>query len=99
MSRRLRFVPSGYLVEVTCRTVQGNHLLHPSPALTETTIGVLARAARLYPVAVHGFVFLANHLHLLLTVESAQRLASFMNYLNSTLAREASLLAGWCDRF
>ncbi|MBP7756707.1 MAG: transposase [Thermoanaerobaculia bacterium] len=99
MSRRLRFVPSGYLVEVTCRTVQGNHLLHPSPALTETTIGVLARAARLYPVAVHGFAFLANHLHLLLTVENAQRLASFMNYLNSNLAREASLLAGWCDRF
>jgi REP element-mobilizing transposase RayT len=99
MSRRLRFVPPGSLVEVTCRTVQGRLLLRPSPLLTELTLGVLARAARLYPVQVHGYVFLSNHFHLLLTVESAQRLATFMNYLNSNLAREAGRLIRWREKF
>lgn len=99
MPRRIRFVPPGSLVEVTCRTVQGRLLLRPSPILTELTLGVLARAARLYPVQVHAYVFLSNHFHLLLTVESAQRLAAFMNYLNSNLAREAGRLIRWREKF
>jgi len=99
MARRLRFVPQGSLVEVTCRTVQGRLLLRPSPILTELTLGVLARAARLYPVEIHGYAFLSNHFHLLLTVENAQRLAAFMNYLNSNLAREAGRLIRWREKF
>ena len=39
----------------------------------------------------HAFAFLSNHFHLLLTVSDSQRLASFMNYLNSNLAREAGI--------
>jgi Transposase IS200 like len=99
MPRRLRFVPPGSLVEITCRTVQGRWLLRPSPILTDVTLGVLARAARLYPVEVHAFAFLSNHYHLLLTVPSAQRLAQFMNYLNSNLAREAGRLIRWREKF
>ena len=99
MPRRLRYIPPGSLVEVTCRTLQGRLLLRPSPLLTELTLGVLARAARLYPVDLHGFVFLSNHFHLLLTVACAQRLAAFMNYLNSNLAREAGRLIRWRERF
>jgi hypothetical protein len=39
MSRRLRFVPEGgALVEVTCRTVQGRHLLRPSPQLNKIVL-------------------------------------------------------------
>jgi len=87
------------LVEVTCRTVQGRLLLRPSPTLQDLTLGVLARAARLYPVEVHAFAFLSNHFHLLVSVENAQRLASFMNYLNSNLAREAGRLVGWREKF
>ena len=87
MARRLRFIPPGSLVEVTCRTVQGRLLLRPSPLLRDLTLGVLARAARFYPVEIHAFAFLSNHYHLLLTASSAQRLAGFMNCLNSNLAR------------
>lgn len=86
-------------MEVTCRTIQGRLLLRPSPILTELTLGVLARAARLYPVEIHGYAFLSNHFHLMLTVESAQRLAAFMNYLNSNLAREAGRLIRWQEKF
>lgn len=99
MSRRLRFIPPSSLVEVTCRTVQGRLLLRPSPILRDLTLGVLARAARLYPVEVHAFAFLSNHFHLLVTVASAQRLACFMNYLNSNLAREAGRLIRWREKF
>ncbi len=63
------------------------------------TLGVLARAARRYPVKVHAFVFLSNHYHLLLTVADAQRLAAFMNYVNSNLAREAGRLVHWREKF
>jgi REP element-mobilizing transposase RayT len=99
MARRLRFIPPGSLVEVTCRALQGRLLLRPSPILRELTIGVLARAARLYPVEIHAYAFLSNHFHLLLTVADAQRLAAFMNYLNSNLAREAGRLIRWREKF
>ncbi len=100
MPRRLRFVPpGGALVEITCRTVQGRLLLRPSPLLGELTLGVLARAARLYAIEVHAFAFLSNHYHLLLTVADAQRLAAFMNYFNSNLAREAGRLVRWREKF
>lgn len=99
MGRRIRFVPPDSLVEVTCRTVQGRLLLRPSPILRDLTLGILARAARLYPVRVHAFAFLSNHFHLLLTVPDAQRLAAFMGYLNSNLAREAGRLIRWREKF
>jgi hypothetical protein len=67
--------------------------------LRDLTLGVLARATRLYPVEIHAFAFLSNHFHLLVTVPDAQRLARFMNYLNSNLAREAGRLIRWREKF
>lgn len=100
MPRRLRFIPEcGALVEVTCRTVQGRFLLKPTSELRYLAIGVLARAQRFYSVELHAVVFLSNHYHLLLTVENAQQLARFMNYVNSNLAREAGRLHGWREKF
>jgi REP element-mobilizing transposase RayT len=97
--RRLRYVPPDSLVEVTCRTLQGSLFLRPSELVNELVLGVLARAVRLYPVELHGFAFLSNHFHLLVTVASAQRLAAFMQYLNSNLAREIGRVVGWRERF
>jgi REP element-mobilizing transposase RayT len=97
--RRLRYVPPDALVEVTCRTMQGCLLLRPSELVNEILLGVLARAVRLHPVELHAFAFLSNHFHLLLTVASAQRLAAFMQYLNSNIAREIGRSVGWLERF
>jgi REP element-mobilizing transposase RayT len=98
MSRRLRFIPEGgSLVEVTCRTVQGRHLLTPSPRLNEIIVGVLGRAQRLYDVRICAFVFVSSHYHLLLDVDNARQLANFMRYLNSNLAREVGRLVDWSD--
>jgi len=99
VGRRIRFHPPDSLVEVTCRTVQGRFLLQPTPLIADLCRGVLARAVRLYPVQVHAFVFLGNHYHLLLTVQSAARLAAFMNYLNSNLAREVGRAVRWREKF
>jgi len=100
MARRIRFIPEcGALIEVTCRTVQGRFLLKPTKELRSIVIGVLGRAQKLYPVELHAFVFLSNHYHLLLSVESALQLARFMNYVNSNLAREAGRLFGWKEKF
>jgi len=99
MSRRLRFLPPHSLVEVTSRTLQGRLLLQPTQRIAELCRGVLARAVRLYPVEVHAFAFLGNHYHLLLSAPDSQRLAAFMNYLNSNLAREVGRAVGWRERF
>lgn len=95
MGRRLRFVPEGHLVEITCRTVQGRFLLKPSAGFEEIFVGILARAAERYPVNVHAYVCMSNHYHLLVTPKSAQALAAFMRYVNSNLSREAARLHGW----
>ena len=99
MPRRVRFIPEdGALVEVSCRTIQSRYLLRPSPALNEIILGVLGRAQRLYPVQICGFVFLSNHYHLTLRVPDAERLADFMEYVQSNLAREVCRLHGWKDK-
>jgi REP element-mobilizing transposase RayT len=98
MSRRLRFIPEGgSLVEVTCRTVQGRHLLTPSPRANEILVGVLERAQRLYDVRICAFVFVSSHYHLLLDIDNARQMANFMRYLNSNRAREVDRLVDWSD--
>ena len=93
MSRLLRFVPEGgSLVEVTVRTFQSRFLLRPSSALNEVVGGVLGRAQAQFPVRCHAAVFLSNHFHLLLSVDDAEQLANFMEYVNSNLAREINRL-------
>ena len=99
MSRRLRYIPEGgALVEVTCRTIHSRFLLRPSPALNEIIVGVLGRAQKKYPIRCCGFSFVSTHFHLLLDVDNARQLSSFMRYLNSNLARELGRLVDWRDK-
>ena len=99
MSRRIRFVPERSLVEITCRTMQGRFLLRPSRRLKRRIIGVLSRAQELYEVEIHAFTYLSNHCHLLITVDDAEQMARFMNYVQSNVAREAGRLAQWREKF
>ncbi len=86
------------MVEVTCRTLQGRLLLRPSPELNDIAAGILGRAQRLYPVDLVAFVPVSNHYHLIVWVEDARRLASFVGYFNSNLAREIGRLTGWTGK-
>src|SRR5262249_16723897 len=95
MARKLRFIPrTRTLIAVTCSTVQGRFLLRPGP-LNDIPVGTLGRGQRLYEIDIVAVSVLSNHLHLLLTVDSAQEAADFMRYTQSKLAREVNRLTGW----
>jgi putative transposase len=99
MGRKLRYIPDGgALVEVTCRTLHGRLLLRPSPELNDIAAGILGRAQRLYPVDIVAFVPVSNHYHMIAWVEDAKRLAQFVGYFNSNLAREVGRLTGWTGK-
>ena len=99
MSRPIRFIPqNGSLVEVTVRTFQSRFLLRPSLVLNQVIGGVLGRAQRRLGVLCHGVVFASNHFHLLLTVDDANQLSRFMEYVDSNLAREVARLLDWPNR-
>jgi REP element-mobilizing transposase RayT len=96
MPRRVRFVPDrGSLVEVTVRTIQSRFLLRPSPSLNQVVGGVLGRAQDQHQVRCHAAVFMSGHFHLLLSVDDANQLARFMEYVDSNLAREIKRLHDW----
>jgi REP element-mobilizing transposase RayT len=99
MSRPLRFIPPGALVEVTTRTVHGRLLLRPSPELNDIVLGIVGRAQSLFPVRIHAMVVLSNHWHGLLSVDHAAQLAGFMAFVNGNLAREIGRLHDWRHRF
>lgn len=99
MARKLRHTPEGgALFEVTCRTIQSRFLLRPGPLLNEIILGALARAQQRYRIELSAFVFLSNHLHLLIWTPDSLELARFMGYFLSKLAREVTRLTGWRDK-
>ncbi|HEV8632554.1 MAG TPA: transposase, partial [Thermoanaerobaculia bacterium] len=98
MARPLRFLPPGSLVEVTMRTVHGRLLLRPSSQLNDLVLGVIGRAQRKYAMRIHALAVLGNH-HALLSPDSPQQLAAFMDYLASNIAREIGKLYDWREKF
>lgn len=77
------------------RKCRRRFLLKPGPGWTETFFGILARAQQLYPVSIHAFVCLSNHLHLLVSPDNAQQLAAFMGHVLTNLSKEAGCRHGW----
>jgi hypothetical protein len=98
MARPLRFIPNDSLVEITTRTLHGRLLLKPSPTLTDLLLGVIGRAQATYSMAIHAFVVVSSHAHFLLSPTSAQQLASFMQFVNANMAKEAARLHDWPER-
>ena len=95
MARIPRWIPDDSLVEISCRCIQGRYLLRPSKELNLLILGVLGRALSLFPVELHGAVFLSNHYHLLGTFPSTGVMAKFMGYLNRNLSIEIGKLYKW----
>jgi REP element-mobilizing transposase RayT len=97
MRDRRRFVPPG-VFEITTRTFQSLYLLTPSRELNAAILGILGRAMSLYPVSLHAFVVMSNHVHLLVTPRDACALARFMQFFNANTARRVSKLSSWKGR-
>src|SRR3990170_2025694 len=95
-SRPLRVVPPGSMWEITLRTMQSRLLMPPTPACCDRILGILGRALEHHPgIALHAFVFLNNHYHMLLTAKDGESLANFMCFVNSNIARKIGKLVGW----
>jgi REP element-mobilizing transposase RayT len=99
MARPIRFIPPGSLVEVTTRTIQSRFLLRPSLEVNDTILGIIGRAQSLFHVRIHAFVMMSNHWHMLLSVDDACQLASFVAFVNGNIAREIGRLHDWSSRF
>ena len=98
MSRPLRHLRRGAVVEITTRTIQGRYLLRPSPKLTAVLLGIIGRALARYGVVMHAFFFASNHYHLIVTIPDVRSLALFMCYLNGNTAREVGRMYGWKEK-
>jgi REP element-mobilizing transposase RayT len=100
MPHPLRWFLPGVVHEVTIRTIQGRFLLRPGDDARDLTLGVLGRGLFLYPeVNLHGFTFLSNHAHLLVSSRDGAKLATFLGYVHGNLARELGRLYGWRGPF
>jgi REP element-mobilizing transposase RayT len=94
--RKLRYVPQPHtLVSITNRTIQGRYLLTPGLSFNDLFLGILGRTQRLHEMDIAAVTVLPSHFHLLLIVDDAQEVASFMRDLQSKLAREVNRLTGW----
>jgi putative transposase len=99
MARPLRFLPKDAMVEVTMRTVHGRFLLRPSRTVNDLVTGVIGRAQRKYGMQIHAIAVLSGHWHALLTPDSSQQLAAFMDYVAGNIAREIGRLHDWREKF
>jgi hypothetical protein len=95
MSRRSpRFVPAGFVVEITAQTVGQRFLLRPSEALNRVILAVLGRALALFPVDLHAFAFMSNHWHALVSVPDGLALSRFVQHVHSNIARAVNSMLG-----
>jgi len=95
MGHPLRYIVGPTLVEVTTRTLESRFLLTPGSKANALILGVLGKGLDNHPkIELHGYVFLSNHYHLLLTTPDAPTLSSFMRFFNSNVAREINRLRG-----
>ena len=100
MARVPRFIETpGRIVEVTSRTIHGRYLMRPSEEVNELILGIVGRGQAKYGVELFAFVFLSNHLHVLMRVPGVDRMSLFMGYLKGNIARELGAVHQWREKF
>ena len=83
---------------MTRRCSERRLFLRPSRLLNAIFLYVLAAAARRHGILVHAFCVLSNHCHLVLT-DPRGELPSFMQYLDSLVARAVNASLGRFEGF
>jgi REP element-mobilizing transposase RayT len=95
MSKKLRYVSSHSLVDLSCRCIQGRFLLRPSKLLNQLILGVLVLALRGTNIQVHSFSVLSNHWHLLVSIPSTLGMVLAMKFFQGNVSKEAGRLHRW----
>ncbi len=100
MGRPYRHVhPGGAFFEITTRAVHSRYLLPTGEHFRSLAIGIMARAKERYPVELYAFGGVSNHMHWLLGVSDVDKLAGFVGYVKSNMAREAGRIVDWKEKF
>ena len=97
MARPIRIFsrPRDVTSEITQITIQLRSLLRPGERLNLLIIGALAKALLLYPIRIHGFIFLSTHFHILATFPDVERMSNFMKHFTQKLSKEVGILHDW----
>lgn len=88
-----KFMPHESILFVTTRTEEGLPFVQ-SLILNFLLWGILARARSLFEVRICHFLFMSNHLHLLLMVRSPEDLPDFMRYIKTESSHAVNKLLG-----
>ena len=90
--RPLRHALPGWLYEISIRIAGEHLLLAPSPKLNEMILGVIGLAQQREGIAIHAFVVLSNHYHMLVSIPDRAALSGFQQFVNGNIAREVNRL-------
>jgi len=100
MARSPRSIETpGRVVEVTSRTLHGRYLMRPSEEANQLILGVVGRAQAKYGVELFAFVFLSNHLHILMRVLGVEQMALFTGFVKGNIARELGVVHQWREKY
>ena len=83
---------------LTRRCIDRRYLLKPSPTVDQILLYALAVGSQRFGIEIHGFVFLSNHHHLVLTDPRGQ-LPRFGHWLHSIVARFLNAHYGRLESF
>ena len=88
-----KYFPNRSVIFITTRVEEGLPL---TPTYLNNLIfkGILARAQTLFPVRLCHYIFMGNHLHLIVIVKSAEDLSSFMGYVKGEISHSVNRLLG-----
>lgn len=95
MTRPPRYVPPNMTVEITARVRDGRRLLRPTPEFNERSESILARAVELFPVALHAYMFMPNHVHMDVTGRDQAATSAFESFVLGNVAKVARRVTGW----
>ena len=93
MPENRKFFVNKQVLFISARVEEGLPLV-PSEVMNLIIRGVLARGSSLYEVRICHFIFMANHLHILLVVENPEDVSNFIGYVKCEIAHAVNQLLG-----
>ena len=93
MPRNRKYFTHNSAIFITTRTEEGLPIV-PSHHLNYIIWGILAKARTKYKVKICHFIFMSNHFHLLLVVDSPQDVPRFMGYVKGEISHAINRLLG-----
>lgn len=93
MPRNRKYFPHNAVLFITTRTEEGLPIVS-SYVNNFIILGILAKARKMYRVRICHFLFMANHLHMILVVDSPQDVSNFMCYLKGEISHAINRLLG-----